>query len=45
MEYVLGGGSSNFLFLALAADNVLNGHSQTFAPLTPPPANQPYREP
>jgi len=45
MEYVLGGGSSNFLFLTLAADQVLNGHSQTFPALRPPPANQPYREP
>jgi hypothetical protein len=45
MEYVLGGGSSNFMFLTLAADNVLNGHSQAFPPLTPPPANQPYRQP
>ncbi len=45
MEYVLGGGSSNFMFLTLAADQVLNGHSQPFPPLTPPPANQPYREP
>jgi len=45
MEYVLGGGSSNFMFLTLAADQVLNGHSQSFPPLTPPPANQPYREP
>ena len=45
MEYVLGGGSSNFMFLTLAADQVLNGHSQSFSPLTSPPANQPYREP
>ncbi len=45
MEYVLGGGSSNFMFLTLAADQVLNGHSQSFLPLTPPPLNQPYREP
>jgi endoglucanase len=45
MEYVLGGGSSNFMFLTLAADQVLNGHSQSFPPLTPPPANPPYREP
>ncbi len=45
MEYVLGGGSSNYMFLVLAADQVLNGHSQSFAPLTRPPANQPYREP
>jgi hypothetical protein len=45
MEYVLGGGSSNFMFLTLAADDVLNGHPQAFAPLTTPPANQPYREP
>ena len=45
MEYVLGGGSSNYMFLVLAADQVLNGHSQSFAPLVPPPANQPYREP
>ena len=45
MEYVLGGGSSNYMFLVLAADQVLNGHSQSFAPLAPPPANQPYREP
>ena len=45
MEYVLGGGSSNFMFLTLAADQVLNGHSQAFPPLTPPPANQPYRKP
>jgi hypothetical protein len=45
MEYVLGGGSSNFMFLTLAADQVLNGHSQPFAPLVPPPAHQPYREP
>ncbi len=45
MEYVLGGGSSNYMFLVLAADQVLNGHSQAFPPLTPPPTNQPYREP
>ena len=45
MEYVLGGGSSNFMFLTLAADDVLNGHSQAFPPLAPPPANLPYREP
>jgi endoglucanase len=45
MEYVLGGGSSNFMFLTLAADGVLNGHSQAFPPLVPPPANLPYREP
>ncbi len=45
MEYVLGGGSSNFMFLALAADQVLNGHSQVFPPLKPAPANQPYRAP
>ena len=45
MEYVLGGGSSNFMFLTLAADQVLNGHSQPFPPLAPPPINQPYREP
>lgn len=45
MEYVLGGGSSNFMFLTLAADDVLNGHSQSFPALTPPPANQPYRKP
>ncbi|HKD60086.1 MAG TPA: glycoside hydrolase family 9 protein [Terracidiphilus sp.] len=45
MEYVLGGGSSNFMFLTLAADQVLNGHSQSFPPLVPPPDNQPYREP
>jgi hypothetical protein len=45
MEYVLGGGSSNFMFLTLAADDVLNGHPQAFPPLRPPPANQPYREP
>ena len=45
MEYVLGGGSSNFMFLTLAADEVLNGHSQSFPALVPPPANQPYREP
>ena len=45
MEYVLGGGSSNFMFLTLAADDVLNGHSQAFTPLAPPPANLPYREP
>jgi len=45
MEYVLGGGSSNFMFLTLAADDVLNGHSQAFPPLAPPPANQPYRQP
>jgi hypothetical protein len=45
MEYVLGGGSSNFMFLTLAADQVLNGHSQSFPSLTPPPINQPYREP
>lgn len=44
-EYVLGGGSSNFMFLTLAADQVLNGHSQTFPPLAPLPPNQPYREP
>jgi hypothetical protein len=45
MEYVLGGGSSNFMFLTLAADQVLNGHSQSFPALKPPPANQPYRKP
>jgi hypothetical protein len=45
MEYVLGGGSSNFMFLTLAADDVLNGHPQSFPPLAPPPGNQPYREP
>ncbi len=45
MEYVLGGGSSNYMFLVLAADQVLNGHSQSFATLTPPPANQPERAP
>jgi len=45
MEYVLGGGSSNFMFLTLAADDVLNGHPQAFPPLVPPPAAQPYREP
>jgi hypothetical protein len=45
MEYVLGGGSSNFMFLTLAADDVLNGHPQTFPPLQAPPENQPYREP
>jgi hypothetical protein len=45
MEYVLGGGSSNFMFLTLAADDVLNGHSPAFPPLAPPPANLPYREP
>jgi len=45
MEYVLGGGSSNFLFLTLAADDVLNGHPQSFPPLTPPPANEVQREP
>jgi len=45
MEYVLGGGSSNFMFLTLAADQVLNGHDEPFPPLTPPPANPPYREP
>jgi hypothetical protein len=45
MEYVLGGGSSNFMFLTLAADQVLNGRSQPFPPLSPPPPNQPYREP
>lgn len=45
MEYVLGGGSSNFMFLTLAADDVLNGHPQEFPPLQAPPANQPYREP
>jgi hypothetical protein len=33
------------MFLTLAADDVLNGHPQAFAPLTTPPANQPYREP
>ena len=43
MEYVLGGGSSNFMFLTLAADDVLNGHSQAFPPLAPPPANLPDR--
>ena len=43
MEYVLGG-SSNFMFLTLAADQVLNGLSQEFPRLTPAPAN-PYREP
>ena len=45
MEYVLGGGSSNYMFLVLAADQVLNGHSQNFPPLVSPPAHQPYREP
>jgi len=45
MEYVLGGGSSNFMFLTLAADDVLNGHPQAFPPLTPPPSNQPVTEP
>ncbi len=45
MEYVLGGGSSNYMFLVLAADQVLNGHSQSFAPLVTPPTQQPYREP
>jgi hypothetical protein len=45
MEYVLGGGSSNFMFLTLAADDVLNGHPQVFPPLAPPPAHQPHREP
>lgn len=45
MEYVLGGGSSNFMFLTLAADQVLNARSQPFPPLSPPPPNQPYREP
>jgi endoglucanase len=45
VEYVLGGGSSNFMFLTLAADQVLNGHSQPFPSLAPPPAHQPYREP
>jgi hypothetical protein len=45
MEYVLGGGSSNFMFLTLAADDVLNGHPQAFPPLAPPPAARPYREP
>jgi hypothetical protein len=45
MEYVLGGGSSNFMFLTLAADDVLNGHPQSFPPLSSPPPNQPYREP
>lgn len=45
MEYVLGGGSSNFMFLTLAADQVLNGHTQSFPSLSPPPQNQPYREP
>ena len=37
MEYVLGGGSSNYMFLVLAADQTLNGHSQSFPPLAPPP--------
>lgn len=45
MEYVLGGGSSNFMFLTLAADDVLNGHPQQFPALEAPPVNQPYREP
>ena len=45
MEYVLGGGSSNYMFLVLAADQVLNGHSQTFPPLVPAPGHQPSREP
>ena len=45
MEYVLGGGSSNYMFLVLAADQVLNGHSQSFPPLVTPPTQQPYREP
>ncbi len=45
VEYVLGGGSSNFMFLTLAADQVLNGHSQSFPALVSPPANPPYREP
>jgi hypothetical protein len=45
MEYVLGGGSDNFMFLTLAADDVLNGHQQSFPPLAPPPTNQPSCEP
>ena len=45
MEYVLGGGSSNYMFLVLAADQVLNGRSQSFAPLVAPLTHQPYREP
>ena len=45
MEYVLGGGSSNYMFLVLAADQVLNGHSQNFPPLSTPPSSQPYRKP
>ena len=45
MEYVLGGGSSNFMFLTLAADDVLNGHPQQFPPLAPAPAHEPEREP
>jgi hypothetical protein len=44
MEYVLGGGSSNFMFLTLAADDVLNGHPQAFPPLAPL-APIPDREP
>jgi hypothetical protein len=44
MEYVLGGGSSNFMFLALAADDVLNGRPQAFPSLAPP-APIPDREP
>ncbi|UWZ85957.1 glycoside hydrolase family 9 protein [Occallatibacter riparius] len=44
MEYVLGGGSSNFMFLTLAADDVLNGHPQAFPPLAPP-VRIPDREP
>jgi hypothetical protein len=45
MEHVVGGGSSNSMFLALAADQVLNGHSLSFPPLAPPHTNQPHREP
>ena len=44
MEYVLGGGSSNFMFLTLAADDVLNGHPQAFPPVAPL-APIPDREP
>ena len=32
-------------FPELKEDQVLNGHSQSFALLVAPPANQPYREP
>ncbi len=45
MEYVLGGGSSNYMFLVLAADQTLNGHSQSFPALAPPPKGPADRQP